>query len=90
MSKAIYPIYLNTPFKAVMAESDDLIVVITSFAIGMVISLPLAFILGAGMVVIYRRAKKGKPRGFLQHLPYALGLKTFQGFDDLFHTEYGE
>jgi type IV conjugative transfer system protein TraL len=90
MKEAIYPQYLNSPFKMLGMESDDMIIGFVAFGIGMLVQPMAGFLFAIAAVPLYRKAKRGKPRGFLQHLPYALGLKTFKGFDDVFVYRYGE
>jgi len=84
-----FPQYLSKPIQVLWFETDELIL--------FVFTLTLALIYGKIMWLIflltqyfYTRTKRLKPRGFLKHILYMLGLIKLKNYPDYFEREFHE
>ncbi|EKD40831.1 MAG: hypothetical protein ACD_74C00155G0007 [uncultured bacterium] len=84
-----FPQYLSAPFQILWYETDELGV--------LMFSLVLAFMYGnffwLGVLLapyFYSKTKKSKPRGFLRHILYFVGLVQFKGYPAYFDKEFRE
>lgn len=84
-----FPQYLSKPIQVLWFETDELIL--------FVFTLTLALIYGKIMWLIflvvqyfYTRTKRVKPRGFLKHVFYMLGLIKIRNYPDYFQREFHE
>lgn len=83
------PQYLHRPLQILFFEADDFFAFglgyLAGFMLGgwawsLILILPLA----------YRAAKKGRPRGFLKHLAWAIGWAPMPGYPTYFDSEFHE
>ncbi len=84
-----FPQYLSKPIQILWFETDELIL--------FVFTLTLALIYGKIMWIVflvtqyfYTRTKRLKPRGFLKHILYLLGLIKIKNYPDYFQREFHE
>ena len=84
-----FPQYLSKPVQVLWFEPDELIL--------FMFTLTLALIYGKFMWLVflvtqffYSRTKRLKPRGFLKHLLYLIGLIKIQNYPDYFQREFHE
>lgn len=84
------PQYLSRPMAILFWESDELVIGLMALTIAFVVTGIVAFLIAIGVFTMYRRFRKSAGRGFLQHLPYILGLKSFEGFPHAYIDEFEE
>jgi len=84
------PQYLSRPMCVLFWESDELVIGLMALTIAFVVTGVIAFMVAIGVFMLYRRFRKTAGRGFLQHLPYIFGLKSFEGFPHAYIEEFAE
>lgn len=83
--------YLHRPFMVGPFEADDLVILI-SLVIALALShyWQVVLVLSPVILIGYRRIKQNKPRGYLGHLAYRLGLIRFRAYPDASQTTFAE
>lgn len=89
MESRPFPQYLSNPIQVLWFESDELIIILFCFVISMAYSGLAWLVLFAGPY-LYHRTKQNKPRGYLFHVLYALGLLKMEGYPSFFEKEFHE
>lgn len=84
------PQYLSRPMCVLWFETDEIVVGLMTFIFAMAVGGFIPVIMALVIFLIYRNFRKKAGRGFLIHLPYMIGLKTFQGFPHSYVTKFEE
>jgi hypothetical protein len=92
------PQYLSSPYQALWFEADEIVIIAVAYIIVSTIGKLFAFNLHGlfswglliGMPYGYIVLKKTKPRGFLMHCLYFIGVKTFKNYPDFFTDHFHE
>lgn len=84
------PQYLSKPMCVLWWETDELVVGMLSFAFAIFIGGLAPIGIATAVVYFYSRFRKTAGRGFIQHLPYILGFKVFEGFPHAYVTKFEE
>lgn len=84
-----FPQYLSNPIQVLWFEPDELAVFLSGFVFGMVYG-GVAWLMLLAAPPLYSRLKKSKPRGYLFHLLYILGLCRMVGYPSYFEKEFQE
>ena len=84
-----FPQYLSNPLQVLWFESDELAVIVFCFVLALVYGglVWLGFLAGP---YLYHRTKQNKPRGYLFHLLYTVGLLKMEGYPSHFEQEFRE
>lgn len=73
------PQYLHKPLRILWFDSDDLMIMMVAY----IIAMSLGGYLWLGVIAVpvaYIFYKNNKPRGFLRHVFYQLGIYRLQGY----------
>ena len=84
-----FPQYLSKPIQVLWFESDELILSMFFFMLALIygnLMWPIFFV----SQYFYVRTKKKKPRGYLKHLLYVLGLTKLSNYPDFWVREFHE
>ncbi|MBI3755257.1 MAG: conjugal transfer protein TraL [Deltaproteobacteria bacterium] len=82
------PQYLHRPSQTLWWESDEFGLIIFVFILILVFGLKFIFL---GIIpYIYSKIKSKYNRGFMNHLPYMLGLKDIKGYPLFFVRRFFE
>jgi len=84
-----FPQYLSNPIQVLWFESDELAVIVFCFILAMLYGDLFWLLLFVGPYT-YSRTKKAKPRGYLFHLLYMIGLIKMRGYPDYFEQSFHE
>lgn len=84
------PQYLSRPMCVLWWETDELVVGAMSFSFGMLIGGWIPIVLALAAFMAYRHFRKEAGRGFVNHLPYILGFKAFEGFPHAYVDKFEE
>lgn len=87
--KVRVPQELHLPLQILWFYQDEMMVIIASYVLGMVVGgwFWLSVILGP---TLYIRIKRNKPRGFLAHTLFNVGLIQLEGYPSNYYREYHE
>ena len=84
-----FPQYLSRPFQVLWFEIDELAIFLFTFTVALVYG-GMAWIAFVVIQYCYSRTKRKRPRGFLKHVLYVLGLVRMQQYPDYFLQEFHE
>lgn len=85
-----FPQYLSKPYQVLWFEPDDMV-----FAYAAVILFGVKIGGWAWLMVplapfAYSRLKRNYPRGFIKHMGYFLGIRSFEGYPKFFQQRFLE
>ncbi|KAB2890787.1 MAG: type IV conjugative transfer system protein TraL [Desulfobulbaceae bacterium] len=84
-----FPQYLSKPIQVLWFETDELVLGMFFFVLALVYG-KFMWLLFFGSQYFYIRTKKKKPRGYLKHLLYVLGLIKMKNYPEFLQKEYHE
>ncbi|BCO09250.1 hypothetical protein GF1_16260 [Desulfolithobacter dissulfuricans] len=88
-TRRAFPQYLSNPIQVLWFESDELSIIVLFFVLAMIYG-GLAWILFFAGPYLYSRSKKTKPRGYLFHLLYMIGLNKMKHYPEYFDKDFNE
>lgn len=84
-----FPQYLSKPIQVLWFETDELILGLFFLVLALVYG-KLMWVIFFASQYFYISTKKRKPRGYLKHLLYMLGLAKMQGYPDYWQKDFHE
>lgn len=84
-----FPQYLSKPIQVLWFETDELVLGMFFFILALVYG-KFMWLLFFGSQYYYIRTKKKKPRGYLKHLLYVLGLVKMKNYPDYLQKDFHE
>ncbi|MFH7319279.1 type IV conjugative transfer system protein TraL [Desulfurivibrio sp. D14AmB] len=84
-----FPQYLSKPIQVLWFEPDDMVVIMSTFVLGLVYG-GVAWLAVLAGPPLFIHLKKSKPRGYLIHLLYVVGLLRMKGYPAYFEKEFHE
>ncbi|HPJ93796.1 MAG TPA: type IV conjugative transfer system protein TraL [Deltaproteobacteria bacterium] len=84
------PQYLNAPFTVLFWSSDEFVIIILFITLALAFGGYPLWILAFIGPFGYVHFKRKYNRGFLKHLIYMSGLKTFEGYPSTFERDFME
>lgn len=83
-----FPQRLNTPIKIFFIEYD--VFVISGVCVGLFIFTHkfIWVLLAFAIPIVFARIQKGKPRGYVRHILYMLGLTRLKGYPMSFEKRF--
>ncbi len=90
-----FPQYLTAPFQVLFYETDELGVMMIMLLFALMYSKAdwIALTLWISVLVVpymYSHVKRSRPRGFLQHCLYYVGILDFKGYPGFFDNKFFE
>jgi len=82
-----FPRYLHRPYRLLWFEKDEIILMIGVYVIAL-LTVMKALLAIPVVIIVYRREKQKRPRGFLRHVLYRLGIISFARYPDAFLTRF--
>lgn len=83
------PQYLYRPIQLLFFEADDVVAAGIGYLMGFFMGGWFWFAILV-LPVVYGFAKKGRPRGFLKHMVWAIGWAPMSGYPGFFDGEFFE
>lgn len=84
-----FPQYLSRPLQVLWWETDDLMLMLTSFVLSLIFGGWVWFSI-IFVPFFYSRMKKSQPRGFLVHTLYYIGFLNFKNYPTYFEKDFLE
>lgn len=78
-----FPRYLHRPYRLLWFERDELGLMAGLYVISVFTTFKLLLLIPPA-VIFFRKEKRKRPRGFVVHIFYRLGLTSFRGYPGSF------
>lgn len=85
----IMPQYIHLPLQFLWFDSEELMLIIVIYLSMMIFGI-YAGVVGIACLLYYMRLKRNKPRGYLGHLMYSIGLYKIKGCSNPFANRFYE
>jgi len=85
-----FPQYLSSPTQILWWEFDQLAIAMLSFMVALLQGGWLMWVTFFLVQFFYARAKKNRPRGFMQHIIYMFGLSNINNYPEYFEQVFHE
>ena len=85
-----FPQYISSPIQILWWEMDQIVIAALSCTAAILQRGIIPWIAFIAVQLIYAKAKKNRPRGFMQHVLYMLGMSKIQHYPEYFNQEYHE
>lgn len=89
MQKREIPQYLHQPIKVLWFDIDELVLINILFMLAMIFGY-FFWLLLVVLPVMVSKMKKNKPRGFLKHYLYKMGVINFKNIPPYFEKKFVE
>ena len=84
-----FPQYLSKPFQILWFEVDELVIFLFTLTLALIYG-KFMWIAFLAIQYFYTRTKRIKPRGFLKHIFYMLGLLEMKNYPEYLQKEFHE
>ena len=74
------PQYLHLPVQVLFWDSHELALLIMAFTFSLILESLIFWAIFFGIAFVVIRIKRNRPRGWLLHIPYRLGLMRVKGY----------
>jgi len=82
-----FPRYLHRPYRLLWFEKDELLLMVAVYILAILTTLKTLLLIPLA-VLVYRREKQKRPRGFMRHVLYRLGIISFARYPEAFVTRF--
>jgi len=82
-----FPRYLHRPYRLLWFERDEIALMVLIYIVSLLTTFKALLLIPAA-VVVYRREKRKRPRGFVRHIMYRTGIAPFRGYPNSFVTRF--